>query len=149
MTNGTVAGVVISDQILRRENPWTELFDPNRVTPLASAKEFVRENVNVAKRFVGDRITRRSSVSAEDVRPGEAQVASVNGQHVAVSRDDDGRLHAVSAHCTHMGCIVNWNTAERSWDCPCHGSRFTPDGTVLEGPAVTALEARSAGTATR
>jgi glycine/D-amino acid oxidase-like deaminating enzyme/nitrite reductase/ring-hydroxylating ferredoxin subunit len=144
MTNGTVAGVVISDQILGRDNPWTELFDPNRVKPLASAKEFVTENVNVAKRFVGDRVRRPAPVSAEDVQPGQAQVAYVNGRHVAVSRDDDGRLHAVSARCTHLGCLVNWNPAERSWDCPCHGSRFAPDGTVLEGPAVEPLEARDA-----
>jgi glycine/D-amino acid oxidase-like deaminating enzyme/nitrite reductase/ring-hydroxylating ferredoxin subunit len=149
MTNGTVAGVLISDQILRRDNPWSELFDPNRAKPLASAKDFVTENFNVAKRFIGDRFTRRTSVSVEDVRPGEAAVGFVNGQHVAVSRDHDGRLHGVSARCTHMGCLVRWNPAERSWDCPCHGSRFAPDGTVLEGPAVAALEARSAETATR
>jgi Rieske Fe-S protein len=148
MTNGTVAGVVISDQILRRDNPWTDLFDPNRAEPLASAKDFVTENFNVAKRFVRDRITRRMSVSMEDVRPGEAAVGFVNGQHVAISRDDDGRLHAVSARCTHMGCLVNWNPAERSWDCPCHGSRFAPGGTVLEGPAVAALEACSVEVAT-
>ena len=140
MTGGTLAGVVISDQILGRENPLTELFDPNRVKPLASARQFVTENVNVARRFVGERITKRRSAGAEDLAPGEGQVASMAGKQVAISRDENGMLHAVSARCTHLGCIVNWNTAEQTWDCPCHGSRFAQDGSVIEGPAVTALE---------
>ena len=143
MTNGTVAGRVISDQILGRENPWTELFDPNRVKPLASASEFVKENVSVARHFFGDRITRRAPVAIDQLGPGEGQVTAVGAKQLAVSRDGEGNLHAVSARCTHMGCIVNWNAAEQTWDCPCHGSRFASDGAVLEGPAVTALESRS------
>ncbi len=143
MTSGTLAGVVITDQILGRDNPWIELFDPNRVKPLASAKEFIKENINVARRFVGDRITQRAPLSIEQLAPGEGQVASVGGKQVAVSRDAEGNVHAVSARCTHLGCIVNWNRAERTWDCPCHGSRFAQSGTVLEGPAVAALEDRS------
>jgi len=140
MTGGTVAGILITDQILGRENPWTELFDPNRVKPLASVTDFVKENVNVARRFVGDRITKRASPTIEDLAPGEGHVASVAGKQLAISRDEDGILHAVSARCTHLGCIVNWNSAEQTWDCPCHGSLFTPDGAVIEGPAVTALK---------
>ena len=140
MTNGTIAGVVISDQILGRENPWTELFDPNRIKPLASAMEFVKENVNVARRFVQDRITQRGSVSPEELGPGEGQVTSKGRKQVAVARDSEGALHAISARCTHMGCIVNWNPAETTWDCPCHGSRFAIDGKVIEGPAVDALQ---------
>ena len=143
MTNGTVAGVVISDAILGRENPWTELFDPNRVKPRASAKQFVKENVNVARRFLGDRITKRASDSTDGLAPGEAMLSSVGRKQIAISRAQDGALHAVSARCTHMGCIVNWNPAETTWDCPCHGSRFAPDGSVLEGPAVAALDDRS------
>jgi glycine/D-amino acid oxidase-like deaminating enzyme/nitrite reductase/ring-hydroxylating ferredoxin subunit len=142
MTSGTIAGVVISDQILGRDNPWSELFNPNRVKPLASASAFVKENVNVARRFVGDRITQRAPVSPDELAPGEGQVTSVGRKQIAVSRDSDGTLHAVSARCTHMGCIVNWNPAERTWDCPCHGSRFGTDGEVIEGPAVEALEGR-------
>jgi Rieske Fe-S protein len=140
MTNGTVAGVVISDQILDRENPWTELFDPNRVKPRASAKTFVQENVNVARRFIQDRITQRTSMSLDQLRPGEGQVMSAGHRQIAASRDVHGTVHALSARCTHMGCIVRWNPAETSWDCPCHGSRFAQDGTVLEGPAVDVLE---------
>ncbi len=143
MTNGTVAGQVISDQILGRENPWTELFDPNRVKPAASAGEFVKENVSVARHFFGDRITRRASVSVDELKPGDGQVIGDGRKQVAVSRDSHGKLQALSARCTHMGCIVNWNAAEQTWDCPCHGSRFASDGAVLEGPALTALESRS------
>ena len=139
MTSGTIAGVLISDQILGRENPWSDLFDPNRVKPLASAKEFVKENMNVARRFVADRVTKRGPASPEDLAPG--QVIGSRGKQIAVSRDGDGQVRAVSARCTHMGCIVNWNPAARTWDCPCHGSRFAPDGAVLEGPAVDDLQA--------
>ena len=144
MTHGTVAGMVISDQILGRENPWTALFEPNRVTPGASAKSFVKENLDVAKRFVGDRIRPQGPSDADGLEPGDGAVISVGGERVAASRDDDGRLHVVSARCTHLGCIVSWNPAERSWDCPCHGSRFSADGAVLEGPAVEPLEPRAA-----
>jgi glycine/D-amino acid oxidase-like deaminating enzyme/nitrite reductase/ring-hydroxylating ferredoxin subunit len=145
MTNGTVAGRVISDLILQRDNPWSDLFDPNRVNPVASAAGFVKENVNVARRFVQDRLTRRASTSPDELAPGEGQVVPAGLQQIAVSRDQGGELHAVSARCTHMGCIVHWNSAEGSWDCPCHGSRFAPDGTLVEGPAVSPLEDRSAG----
>lgn len=143
MTSGTLAGVVISDQILERDNPWTELFDPNRVKPVASAKQFVKENVNVATRFIGDRISQRASVSVEDLGPGQGAVISQERSQIAASRDAQGIVHAVSARCTHLGCIVNWNSAESTWDCPCHGSRFAHDGSVLEGPAAAPLEDRS------
>jgi Rieske Fe-S protein len=141
MTNGTIAGVVISDLILGRDNPWTALFDPNRVKPTASARAFVKENLNVAQRFVGDRLKGHSYERVDDLAPGQGHVRSVGSKLVAVSRDETGTVHAVSARCTHLGCIVNWNSAERTWDCPCHGSRFAQDGEVLEGPAVRALEA--------
>jgi glycine/D-amino acid oxidase-like deaminating enzyme/nitrite reductase/ring-hydroxylating ferredoxin subunit len=142
MTSGTIAGVVIRDQILGRENPWSELFDPNRVKPLASARQFVKENVNVARRFVSDRLTQRAPVALEELAPGEGQVTTAGAKQVAVSRDSDGRLRAVSARCTHLGCIVRWNAAETTWDCPCHGSRFAVDGAVTEGPAVEDLQPR-------
>ena len=140
MTSGTIAGVVIRDEILGRENPWRELFDPNRVKPLASATSFVKENLNVARRFVADRLTQRASVAPGELAPGEGQVGLVGGRHLAVSRDSAGTLRAVSARCTHLGCLVAWNPAETTWDCPCHGSRFSADGKVIEGPAVEDLE---------
>jgi glycine/D-amino acid oxidase-like deaminating enzyme/nitrite reductase/ring-hydroxylating ferredoxin subunit len=144
LSSGTAAGIVISDQILGRENPWTELFDPNRIKPVASSKELIKENLFVARRFFQDRFTKRGSADPQELAPGEGQVLSLKGKQIAVSRDSGGTLRAVSARCTHLGCIVNWNNAEQSWDCPCHGSRFAPDGEVLQAPAVKPLEDRSA-----
>ncbi|HYF25791.1 MAG TPA: FAD-dependent oxidoreductase, partial [Baekduia sp.] len=143
MTNGTAAGIVLADRILGRDNAWSALFDPARITPRASAKEFVKENVNVARRFVQDRVTQRSGIDPDELAPGEGAVVRDGLRQVAVSRAGDGTLQRVSARCTHMGCIVRWNPAERSWDCPCHGSRFAADGAVLEGPAVDRLEPES------
>ena len=140
MTSGTIAGIVIRDEILGNENPWSDLFDPNRVKPRASATTFVKENLNVARRFVGDRLTQRAALSPDELAPGEGRVGVVGGKQLAVSRDGAGTLRAVSARCTHMGCIVAWNPAESTWDCPCHGSRFGADGQVIEGPAVEDLE---------
>jgi glycine/D-amino acid oxidase-like deaminating enzyme/nitrite reductase/ring-hydroxylating ferredoxin subunit len=136
MTNGTLAGMIISDLILGRENPWASLYDTNRINPVQSASSFVKENVKVAARFVGDRLSKSGPSSTDGLEPGAAAI--VNG--TACYRDPDGVMHAVSARCTHMGCLVQWNVGERSWDCPCHGSRFSPDGAVLNGPAVKPLE---------
>jgi Rieske Fe-S protein len=143
MTTGTLAGILIRDQIVGRENPWSELFDPHRVKPVASARQLVKENLHVARRFVQDRIVQRASLSPEDLEPGDGAVVSAGARQIAVSRDAQGELHAVAARCTHLGCIVHWNHAEQSWDCPCHGSRFAPDGVVLQAPAVKPLKARS------
>ena len=98
-----------------------------------------RRTRDVAARFVGDRLHPRTRARSGTSRPGEGEIVSLDGEKVAASRDDDGALHAVSARCTHLGCLVAWNRAERSWDCPCHGSRFAADGDVLQGPAVTPL----------
>ena len=141
---GAAAAEMITDSVAGRRNPWQEFFDANRVTPLASAKALVTENANVGFHFLADRITRRSGDSVDDLAPGEGKVVSRHGRQVAVSRDDDGVVHAVSARCTHLGCIVAWNDAERSWDCPCHASRFAPDGSVLQGPTVHPLGTRPA-----
>jgi glycine/D-amino acid oxidase-like deaminating enzyme/nitrite reductase/ring-hydroxylating ferredoxin subunit len=140
MTGGTAAALILSDQLLGRENPWAELYDPNRFKPLAGAASFLEENAQVALRFIGDPITKRGSRALADLEPGEGDIVRHDGEKVAGHRHDDGRLVAVSARCTHLGCQVNWNTAERSWDCPCHGSRFSPAGEVLQGPAVHRLE---------
>ncbi|MBW3609401.1 MAG: (2Fe-2S)-binding protein [Actinobacteria bacterium] len=102
----------------------------------------VSASLDVARRFVADRVTQRSSASPDELAPGEGQVTTAGVQQIAIARDSDGTLHAVSARCTHMGCIVHWNPAETTWDCPCHGSRFALDGTVIEGPAVDDLQPR-------
>ena len=118
----------------RTREPLAAPFDSNRLTPLASAADLAKENANVGFHFFADRVTRRSADDASDLAPGEGKVVSRHGRQIAVARDDDGVLHAVSARCTHLGCIVAWNDAERSWDCPCHASRFAPDGSVLGAP---------------
>ncbi len=142
MTNGTAAAIMLADRIAGRENRWASFFDTNRVNPKQSIKELIKENANVAKRFVKDRLTTETSRSIDDLAPGQAEVLVVGRQRVAAYRDEAGTVHAVSPVCTHMGCTVTWNTAETTWDCPCHGSRFGCDGQVIQGPAVKDLEPR-------
>ena len=142
MTNGTAAALMISDAILGRENPWASFFDANRLEVTNSAREFVKENLNVARHFMGDRVADLTGRSVDDLAPGEGAVVRVGGEAVAAYRDEHGAVHAVSAICTHLGCHVAFNTAEKSWDCPCHGSRFDHRGRVLAGPATADLEAR-------
>jgi glycine/D-amino acid oxidase-like deaminating enzyme/nitrite reductase/ring-hydroxylating ferredoxin subunit len=136
------AAEMIADAIAGRENRWQAFFSPNRLNAAASAKDLATENANVAFHFFADRVTRRAPDSADALAPGEGRVVSRHGRQIAVAKDGDGTIHAVSARCTHLGCIVAWNDAERSWDCPCHGSRFAVDGEVLQGPAVHSLERR-------
>jgi glycine/D-amino acid oxidase-like deaminating enzyme/nitrite reductase/ring-hydroxylating ferredoxin subunit len=137
---GTAAALVLDALVRDRDHPWARLFNPSRLTPLASAPTLVKENTKTALRFVGDRVTKRGTRSLEALAPGEGDIVRADGEKVAGYRDDEGRLFAVSTRCTHLGCQVNWNAAERSWDCPCHGSRFAPAGEVLHGPAVQPLE---------
>jgi Rieske Fe-S protein len=141
MSNGTVAALILADRIAGRVSPWAEAFDSRRRAPKASAKTFVVENAEVGVRFVGDRLRSRKAPPAAELQPGEGGLVDLDGRTVAGYRDDDGALHAVSPTCTHLGCRVAFNTAERSWDCPCHGSRFDVDGRVLQGPAVKDLAA--------
>lgn len=140
MTNGTTAAMLIGDLILGRSNPYQAPYDPHRLTVGASATSFVEENVKVGTKMIGDRIAHPQRGGAEDLAPGEAAVVGVGSGQVAAYRDETGTLHAVSAVCTHLGCIVNWNPAEKTWDCPCHGSRFGYEGRVIHGPAVKDLE---------
>ena len=141
MTGGAAAGRILSDLVLTGASPWADVFDPLRVEPRASAKRFLEENAEVAGHFVGDRI--KSLLSAGDLPSrGEGTVTREGGRAYGVYRDDDGELHAVSAVCPHMDCLVQWNDAERTWDCPCHGSRFDYDGEVISGPALEDLPTR-------
>jgi glycine/D-amino acid oxidase-like deaminating enzyme/nitrite reductase/ring-hydroxylating ferredoxin subunit len=140
MTGGTAAALLLADRLTGRQNPWTRLLEPNRLNLRASAPRLVKENLQAGLRFVGDRVTKRGLRAAEDLAAGEGDIVRLGGERVAAYRAEDGTLHAVSPTCTHLGCQVNFNAAERSWDCPCHGSRFAPDGSVLQGPAVHRLE---------
>ena len=142
LTNGAAAALMLADRLLERDNPWAGTFDANRLKPLAQAKDLVKENVNVAMRFFGDRMRAPEVRSLEGLRAGEGAIVSHGGRKLAAYRHEDGRVSALSPVCTHLWCQVAWNPAERSWDCPCHGSRFDTEGRVLQGPAVEGLEQR-------
>ena len=137
MTHGTIAGMLLTDLIRGRENPWAALYDPARIT-LRAAGEFARQNVNVAAQYAA--VFTAGNVAAESKIPAGCGAIQRKGlAKIAVYRDEDGRLHEFSASCPHLGCIVAWNGTEKTWDCPCHGSRFTALGEVVNGPAVNRL----------
>jgi glycine/D-amino acid oxidase-like deaminating enzyme/nitrite reductase/ring-hydroxylating ferredoxin subunit len=137
LANGSAAAMMLSDRVLGRDNRWSGTFDSMRVKPLASAPSVLKEGAQDGFYFFADRIRKRAS--PDDVAPGEGRIVGTGASQAAVSRDEDGTLHRVSARCTHLGCIVAWNNAERTWDCPCHGSRFGAGGEVIQGPAVKSL----------
>ena len=143
MSNGSAAALMLADKLTGRENSWLDAFDPNRMKPLAGGPTLIKENVNVAAHFFGDRLAGPDESSLDALEPGEGGIVKTE-EHgkVAAYRDEAGTLHAVSPTCTHLYCQVAFNQAERSWDCPCHGSRFGVDGEVLQGPAVKPLEKR-------
>ncbi|MFP2909839.1 FAD-dependent oxidoreductase, partial [Pyxidicoccus sp. 3LFB2] len=141
ITFGTVAGLVLRDQLAGRDNPFGRLFTATRVKPLAAAMEFMKENAQVGYHFVADRLRPADAQALSAVRPGEGAIVELDGKKAAVYRAESGEVHALSPVCTHLGCHVNWNKAEKSWDCPCHGARYSPSGEVLNGPASRALAA--------
>ena len=138
ITHGAVAGILLTDLILKRANPWKKLYDPSRIT-LRTAPRFARENANVMVQYA-DWLTPGDVEKVESVPAGSGAVLRAGGKKVAVYRDDGGEVHMRSAVCTHLYCIVDWNSTEKTWDCPCHGSRFDPYGKVLNGPAIAPLE---------
>jgi glycine/D-amino acid oxidase-like deaminating enzyme/nitrite reductase/ring-hydroxylating ferredoxin subunit len=144
MTHGTIAGMLIGDLIGGRTNPWEKLYDPARKS-LKAAGTYVGENANVVGHMVRDWVKGGEVNDRADIAPGEAAILREGLSTLAIYRDPAGELHEVSAVCTHLGCVVQWNGGEKSWDCPCHGSRFAVDGAVLHGPARSPLHA--AGTA--
>jgi nitrite reductase/ring-hydroxylating ferredoxin subunit len=133
MTHGTIAGLLLPDLIASRHNNWATLYDPSRIT-LKAAGEFTRENLNVAAQY-GDWLTSGEVDTADDIPRRSGAVLRRGAHKIAVYRDDNGAVHERSAVCTHLGCIVRWNSAEHTWDCPCHGSRFGAEGNVINGPA--------------
>jgi glycine/D-amino acid oxidase-like deaminating enzyme/nitrite reductase/ring-hydroxylating ferredoxin subunit len=144
MTNGTAAAQILADRILGRDNDWAAAFDATRIAPRPSVTSFLRENFTVARHFVADRVAALRATPAATLDPGQGAIARYNGTRAACYRDQEGSLHAVSPVCTHLRCQVTFNDAERTWDCPCHGSRFDVDGHVLEGPAVKDLPPKTA-----
>jgi glycine/D-amino acid oxidase-like deaminating enzyme/nitrite reductase/ring-hydroxylating ferredoxin subunit len=139
MTHGTLAGKLIRDLIVGADNPWRDLYDPSRKT-LKAAGEFARFNLNVARHYLGY-LTAGKSAAPTDVRPGSGEVIRRGVERIAVYHAENGEILEFSAVCPHLGCVVGWNETEKTWDCPCHGSRFSCDGKVINGPANTGLSA--------
>jgi glycine/D-amino acid oxidase-like deaminating enzyme/nitrite reductase/ring-hydroxylating ferredoxin subunit len=140
ITHGILAGLLIADLIAGRENPWVKLYDPSRITlrPKVVA-DYVAENANVAAQF-RDYVTAGDEPTADKIKPGEGAVLRDGATKIALFRDEQGALHAFSAVCPHLKCVVRWDGCEKTWDCPCHGSRFDALGRVLNGPAISDLE---------
>jgi glycine/D-amino acid oxidase-like deaminating enzyme/nitrite reductase/ring-hydroxylating ferredoxin subunit len=138
MTHGTIAGMLLTDLIMGRENRWAELYDPSRKT-LGAIRDFAEENLNVAAQYT-DLVTPGEVSDASEIKAGDAAVIRRGVTKVACYRDESGTLHERSAICAHLGCVVHWNPTEKTWDCPCHGSRYHPtDGHVVNGPAISGL----------
>lgn len=141
MTNGAASARILSDLIAGRDNPWAEAFEATRLGSAITSSSFYKENYDaVGRHLIGDRLKTLRPPSADTLAPGEGGICEWKGDKVAAYRDADGTVHAVSPVCTHVGCLVSFNPAETTWDCPCHGSRYTVDGEVIEGPALRNLE---------
>jgi glycine/D-amino acid oxidase-like deaminating enzyme/nitrite reductase/ring-hydroxylating ferredoxin subunit len=145
ITFGTLAGIMLDQAVRGQDHPLTALLAPSRFKPLASAREYVTENIDYPLHFVGDRLKPADASSVDEVGRGEGKLVRHGAEKLAVYRDEDGKIHALSPVCTHLGGHVHWNSAEKSWDCPCHGARFGIDGSVLHGPALTPLECKKIG----
>lgn len=139
---GTLAAMIVSDMILGRKNKWEDTYKLNRFTPLKSFKEFFKENADNFVQYLKDTPWNTDVDTLKEIPAGEGRVIEKHGEKLAVYKDEHGVNHVCSAVCTHMKCIVNWNPAEKTWDCPCHGSRFKTNGQVIEGPAVIDLPAK-------
>ncbi|HYW31658.1 MAG TPA: FAD-dependent oxidoreductase [Gemmatimonas sp.] len=139
ITHGAIAGLLLRDLVNGVDNPWAPLFDPSRIS-LKTAPTWIEENANVAAQYV-DLVTPGEVQSIDEVPPGQGRILRDGARKLAVYRDEAGVVSVRSAVCTHLGCIVDFNSAEKTWDCPCHGSRFTTEGNVVNGPAVKGLAA--------
>ena len=141
MTHGTIAGILLTDLVMGRESPWASVYDPRRVSLRAQPlRQVAKENADVALQYIKDFVSPGDVHTETEIPRGEGRIIRRGMQKLAVYRDEDGTLHERIAACTHLRCIVQWNPAEKSWDCPCHGSRFDPYGRVLNGPAVEELK---------
>jgi Rieske Fe-S protein len=138
MTFGVVAAMMARDYLTGRKNGWEETFNPSRVE-LAAGATYVCENVDFPVHLVKDRLGIKDGEPGE-LKAGEGCVVKIDGETIAICRDEDGTMHRLRAVCPHLGCIVAWNESERTWDCPCHGSRFCADGSLIAGPAEEGLE---------
>lgn len=144
ISTGAAAAMIISDLVAGRENPWAHFFDASRLDVVHGARQFVKGNAAVAAELIGGHFASKPK-DADGLQPGEAAILKVDGENIAVFRDEAGDLHRVSAACSHMGCLVGWNETDRTWDCPCHGSRFGLSGEVIHGPATRPLASGETG----
>ncbi|MGL5085146.1 MAG: FAD-dependent oxidoreductase, partial [Clostridium sp.] len=142
MTNGTVAGMIITDLITEEGDKYKETFTPSRLKSFLS-KEFVKQNISVAVEYIGGML--RHGDKELEFENGEMRIVRIKGVDYGAYKDEKGKLFIVNIKCTHLGCELKWNSCEKSWDCPCHGSRFDYRGNVLEGPAVNPLKSYGEG----
>lgn len=138
MTHGTIGGILVADLIQGIENKWADLYSPKR-TPLKSAKTFLTEQFNEAKQYL-DYLKKADIKELSELQPGQGAILSKGLNKLAVYKDENGNVNVFSAVCPHLGCIVQWNAEEKSFDCPCHGSRYAKEGVVINGPATIGLE---------
>jgi len=140
LTFGTYAAMLIRDAVIGRTNPAMDVFRPSRGTSPAGVGTYLKENVDFPRYYLQDRMRPGEVATLDDVPAGSGRIVRFDGKRLAAYRSSEGELKCCSAVCPHMGCIVHWNEAERSWDCPCHGSRFTAEGKLMAGPAESPLE---------
>jgi glycine/D-amino acid oxidase-like deaminating enzyme/nitrite reductase/ring-hydroxylating ferredoxin subunit len=140
MTYSTVAALVLKDLLLSESGEYTDLFNPNRIKPVAGFGKFVKENLDVAKELVAKILPTEKLQELAGLAYGEGKVVKYEGHNIALYKDEQGKLYAVNTVCPHLKCTVNWNMSEKTWDCPCHGSRFDYEGKVVTGPATHNLE---------
>lgn len=140
MTYSHIAAQVLHDMITEKDNALIDVLNPNRIKPVAGFTSFIKQNADVLKKFIGKFFSHEKLEEFADLAPGEGRVVRYEGETIALYKDENGQLHAVNPVCTHLKCSVEWNMAEESWDCPCHGARYDKEGKVLTGPADIDLE---------
>ena len=140
ITYSHVAAITLSDLIVKGQSEFASLFAPSRIKPVAGFEAFVKENADVVKEFISKRIGVEQLEELAGLAPGEAKVVKFEGKQIAIYKTENGEVQALNPVCTHAKCIVDWNKAEKTWDCPCHGARYDTDGQVLTGPARKSLE---------
>jgi glycine/D-amino acid oxidase-like deaminating enzyme/nitrite reductase/ring-hydroxylating ferredoxin subunit len=141
MTYSHISALLLTDLVMKKENAYAALFSPGRIKPMAGFTNFIKENADVVAQFISKRISAEKIKELAELAPGEAKLVKYEGEKLAIYKSEEGKVHALNPVCTHAKCVVGWNSAEKSWDCPCHGARYSVDGKVLTGPASKDLEA--------
>ncbi|HVG16348.1 MAG TPA: Rieske 2Fe-2S domain-containing protein, partial [Chitinophagaceae bacterium] len=140
ITYSHIAASILRDLVTTGNSEYASLFSPSRIKPVAGFANFVKENADVVGQFVAKRLSKVKLDELADLAAGEGKLVKYEGESLAIYKDEGGGIHALNPVCTHAKCVVDWNSAEKSWDCPCHGGRFSIDGKVLTGPPRKGLE---------